>query len=125
MNLYRGIESFDEVPSSNPFHEENEMFNMLNNLHAPIDHEEKIEEGLENEMSFNIGVEQKTTNIFQKLLNEARNKQHPDCCLEFSSLNFLVKLMYIKVLNGWSNKSFDLLFELLKVSFPMGTTIPD
>ncbi|TYK23155.1 uncharacterized protein E5676_scaffold142G001700 [Cucumis melo var. makuwa] len=33
--------------------------------------------------------------------------------------------MHIKVLNGWSNKSFDILFELLRAMFPMySTTIP-
>ena len=79
-------------------------------------------EGLENEIPFNIGVEQETTNIFQKLLNEACNELYFDCS-EFSSLNFLVKLMHINILNGWSNKSFDMLLELLKTTFPMGTTI--
>ena len=33
----------------------------------------------------------------------------------FSSLNFLVELMHLKVLNKWTNKSFD---ELLKLAFP-------
>ncbi|KAA0025429.1 uncharacterized protein E6C27_scaffold417G00130 [Cucumis melo var. makuwa] len=30
-----------------------------------------------------------------------------------------VGLMHVKVLNGWSNKSFDMLLELLRVAFPM------
>ena len=72
-------------------------------------------------MSFS-SIEQKTTYIFQKLLNKARNELYPGC-LEFFSLNFLVKLMHIEVFNGLSNKSFDMLLELLKVVFPMGTTI--
>ena len=78
---------------------------------------------MENEMSFNIGVEQKTTNIFNELLNEARNEIYLGCS-EFSFLNFLVKFMHIKVLNSWSNKSFDMLLELLKAAFLMVTTIP-
>ena len=36
-----------------------------------------MEEDLENELSFNIGVEQKTTHIFRELLNEARNELIP------------------------------------------------
>ena len=32
--------------------------------------------------------------------------------------------MHIKVLNGWSNKSFDMLLELLKNAFPIGASIP-
>uniref|UniRef100_A0A9I9ECW6 Uncharacterized protein n=1 Tax=Cucumis melo TaxID=3656 RepID=A0A9I9ECW6_CUCME len=47
-----------------------------------------------NEMPMNVGVnidEDRTNNIFQDLLNEARNELYPGCS-EFSSLNFLVKL---------------------------------
>ena len=36
----------------------------------------------------------------------------------FSSLNFLVKLMHLKVMNKWTNKSFDELLKLLKLAFP-------
>ena len=35
-------------------------------------------------------------------------------CTKFSKLSFLVRLFHSKCLNGWSNKSFDLLLELLK-----------
>ena len=79
MNLHRGIQRFDEWTniypfdegtSSNPFPKENEMFGMFHNLQASIKHEEEMEECLENDMSFNSGVEQETMNIFQELLNE-------------------------------------------------------
>lgn len=56
-------------------------------------------------------------------MNESRNQLYPGCT-KFSSLMFLVKLMHIKVLNGWTNKSFDMLLELLKEAFPIGTSIP-
>ena len=36
----------------------------------------------------------------------------------FASLNFLVKLMHLKVMNKWTNKSFDELLKLLKLAFP-------
>ena len=75
------------------------MFDMLNDLQAPIEHEEKTEElRLEDEMPMNVGVdidEDRTNNIFQDLLNEACNELYPRCS-EFSSLNFLVKLMHAK-----------------------------
>ena len=38
VNLHRGIERFDEWTSSNPFNEEDEMFGMLNDLQASIEH---------------------------------------------------------------------------------------
>ncbi|KAL0556569.1 hypothetical protein IC582_005083 [Cucumis melo] len=75
----------------------------------------------------NVGInidEDRTNNIFQDLLNEPRNELYLGCP-EFSSLNFLVKLMHVKVLNGWSNKSFDMLLELLRAAFPIcSSTIP-
>ena len=75
-------------------------------------------------MSSNIGVDinEDTTNIFQNLLNEACNELYLSCS-EFSSLNFLFKLMHVKVLNGWSNKSYDILSELVRAAFPMCSSI--
>ena len=43
---------------------------------------------------------------------------YPGCC-QFSSFNFLAKLMHLKVLNKWTNKSFD------KEAFPEGCKLPD
>ena len=45
--------------------------------------------------------------------------------LEIFSLNFLVKLMHLKVLNKWTNRSFDMLLKLLKEVFPEGCKLPD
>ena len=107
MNLYRGIERFDEGTSSdsflegtssdpfyegtgsNSFSEDNEILRMLHDLQAPIEYEEEtMKEGLKNDMSFNSDVEEETTNIFQELLNQARRELYSDCS-KFSSLNFL------------------------------------
>ncbi|KAA0036650.1 uncharacterized protein E5676_scaffold668G00130 [Cucumis melo var. makuwa] len=62
---------------------------------VPIEQKEKTEEDrLEDEMLRNIRVDidEDTINIFQNLLNEARNELYPGRS-EFSS-NFLVKLMH-------------------------------
>ena len=36
----------------------------------------------------------------------------------------MVKLMHVKVLNCWSDKSFDMLLQLLIDAFPKGSNIP-
>ncbi|XP_062119373.1 uncharacterized protein LOC133833132 [Humulus lupulus] len=45
-------------------------------------------------------------------------------CTTFSILTFIVNLMHIKVMCGWSNKSFDLLLDLLSKAFPKDNKIP-
>ncbi|KAL0559314.1 hypothetical protein IC582_003922 [Cucumis melo] len=127
VNLPRGLERVathlhhDDEGTSNLF-EQNEMLDLLNDLQVPIENEEETEEAFENEMPFDDD-QQDTTSLFEDLMNEARNELYPGCS-KFSSLNFLVKLMRIKVLNGWSNKSFDMLLKMLKAAFPAGTIIP-
>ena len=120
VNLCKCIERVDEG-TSNLF-KKNEMLDMLNELEVLIENEEAIEEGLEIEMTFN-GEPQDTINLFEDLMNEARNKLYSSC-LEYFFWNFLVKLMHIKVLNVWSNKCLDMLLGLLQVAFSTSTTIP-
>ena len=59
---------------------------------------------------------------FQKLLEEVQFKLYPGC--SFSSLDFLAKLMHIKVINKWTDSSFDQLLELLQTVFPEGNRVP-
>ena len=117
MNLHRAIERFDEGTSINHFDEEDEMFDILNDLQTPIGNEWEIE------ALIGVDIEEETSNIFHGLLNEARSELYPGCP-QYSSLKFLVKMMHIKVLNGWSNKSFDMMLDLIKSAFPIcGTNI--
>ncbi|KAK1577107.1 hypothetical protein Q3G72_019025 [Acer saccharum] len=60
---------------------------------------------------------------FDELLQQVQQELYPGCT-QSSSLNFLVKLMHIKVLNHWSNKSFDMLIQLLNELLPDGKNIP-
>lgn len=46
---------------------------------------------------------------FEYLFREASKELYPGC-RKFSTLTFIVKLMQVKVLNCWSDKSFDRLF---------------
>ena len=78
VNLHRGMESpdewtsssylFNEGTSSNSFYEENEMLGKSHDLQDGIEHIEEMENDLENEMSFNSGVdleEDRTNVIFE------------------------------------------------------------
>ncbi|KAH0696315.1 hypothetical protein KY289_013797 [Solanum tuberosum] len=60
---------------------------------------------------------------FEKLLKEAECELYPGC-KKFSKLSFAVKLLHLKVYNQWSNKSFNMLLELLRDALPNGETLP-
>ncbi|KAI3725457.1 hypothetical protein L1987_65245 [Smallanthus sonchifolius] len=59
---------------------------------------------------------------FEDLLKEVQSELYPGCT-NFSSLDFLAKLMHIKVKNKWTNSSFDELLELLRSSNQEGNKI--
>ena len=60
---------------------------------------------------------------FYRLLHDGETKLYPGC-EKFLKLSFIVKLLHIKILGGWSNKSFTILFELLKETLSSGETLP-
>ncbi|KAK1416898.1 hypothetical protein QVD17_26017 [Tagetes erecta] len=60
---------------------------------------------------------------FDALFNELNTELYPGCSW-MSSLNFIAKLLHIKVLNKWTNSSFDQLLEFLRVAFPKENHIP-
>lgn len=59
---------------------------------------------------------------YEKLLAEAEREFFPGC--GFSVLTSMVKLMHCKVLNHWTNKSFDMLLEILNLLCPKPNNIP-
>ena len=56
---------------------------------------------------------------FHDLFTKIESECYPRCT-KFSSLNFLMKLMHLKVSNKWTNKSFASLLKLLKDALPRG-----
>jgi hypothetical protein len=45
-------------------------------------------------------------------------------CSNYSKLHFLVRLLHIKLLGGWTDRSFDLLVDLLVDALSKGSTLP-
>ena len=65
----------------------------------------------------------KDANKFYNLLREADHELYPGC-KKFTKLSFIISLFHMKCLNGWSNKSFAMLLELLKETLLEGETLP-
>ncbi|XP_073102502.1 uncharacterized protein [Elaeis guineensis] len=61
---------------------------------------------------------------FFRLLEDAERPLYPNC-MKFTSLSFIVRLLHLKVLSGWTDKSFTLLLELLNDAFPEGVCLPN
>ncbi|KAF7131579.1 hypothetical protein RHSIM_Rhsim09G0057000 [Rhododendron simsii] len=61
-------------------------------------------------------VETENVRNFDKLMKDAHQELYPGC--KFTLLSFVIKLLHVKVLNKWSNKSFDALLGLLKELLP-------
>ena len=62
-------------------------------------------------------------NKFYNLLREAEQKLYLGC-KKFTKLSFVIRLFHMKCLNGWNNKSFTMLLELLKKTLLEGETLP-
>ena len=90
---------------------DDEVIDALNDACGPIDKDINLEESTN------------THGNFENLFHEANRELYPGC-KKFSALTFLVKLMHVKVLNCWSDKSFDMLLQLLIDVFPEGSIIP-
>jgi hypothetical protein len=56
-------------------------------------------------------------------VGDAEEQLYPGCTC-FSKLRFVVRLLHIKSLGGWSDKSFNMLLELQKEAFPKGSKLP-
>ena len=70
-----------------------------------------------------IGGNEETANYF-KLLEDAQSELYPGC-KKFSKLSFIVRLLHMKVLNHWTDKSTDMLLELLSKTFPKSVQLPN
>ena len=61
---------------------------------------------------------------YASMFDNLHSELYPGCP-NMSSFAFLVKLMHLKVLHKWTNRSFDALCDMLKASHPRGNKVPD
>uniref|UniRef100_A0A151UD49 Uncharacterized protein n=1 Tax=Cajanus cajan TaxID=3821 RepID=A0A151UD49_CAJCA len=73
----------------------------------------------------NVQQSEKGNNSYKlyQLLKEAEQKLYPGC-KKFTKLSFIVHLYHLKCLNGWTDKSFTMLLELLSDALPEENTLP-
>lgn len=102
-----------ELEKSN---EEDDISGFLQDLACGLDEMGDLEENNEGQRNVDIGD-------FYKLVDDAGQELCPGC-KDFSKLRFIVRLLHIKFLGGWSDKSFDLHLDLLKYAFPARTSLP-
>lgn len=60
---------------------------------------------------------------FEQMLNMLDKELYPGC-QKYSILSFVIKLLHLKVFNHWTNKSIDMLLELIKDVLPDGANLP-
>jgi len=63
------------------------------------------------------------TVAIRKLAEDNSQELYPGC-QNYSKLHFLVRLLHIKLLGGWTDRSFDLLVDLLVDALPKGSALP-
>lgn len=116
------VDDVDEEITDNEEDNGDEMHDMLEDIHREtfIDTSGPFDSSLGDSTIIVGGGEKKS---FEKLLSEAERELYPNC-KKFSSLDFLVKFLHLKVINHWSDKSLNMLLELLKEDFLNGETLP-
>ena len=99
-----------------------EMEEMLNDAFGMSMPNEESERSPHVHEEFEL-IPNENANKFYNFLREDEHELYPRC-KKFTKLSFIIRLFHMKCLNGWSNKSFTILLELLKEAFPEGETLP-
>ena len=110
--------------------DQDEILNLLEDVYMGTtinddENEEDEEEGdndNDNDDDVANNVEKEGVPNFNKLLNDAQRELYP-VCRKFSVLSFVVKMLHVKVLNKWSNKSFNMLLGILKDLLPVSDQV--
>ncbi|CAL5346170.1 unnamed protein product [Camellia sinensis] len=104
--------------------DQDEFLNLLEDVYMGTIMNDNENEGDEEDDDDDVAnnVEEENVRNFDKLLNNAQRELYPGC-RKFSVLSFVVKMLYVKVLNKWSNKSFNMLLGILKDLLPVGDQV--
>nr|KYP36575.1 hypothetical protein KK1_042298 [Cajanus cajan] len=77
------------------------------------------------EMLRDVGPESfKHAHMYETMCNDLEKPLYPNCT-KFTRLSAILRLFNLKARNGWSDKSFTELLELVKEMFPEGNTLPN
>ncbi|XP_028084013.1 uncharacterized protein LOC114285184 [Camellia sinensis] len=107
-NNDNGVEgAIDEGRTNECLDLEDELYAMLEDRRTTntFDDDEKDE--------WHDNEQRENAQNFDKLSEDARRPLYFGC-QKFTSLSFVIKMLHVKVLNKWSNKSFDMLLGVLK-----------
>lgn len=108
---YDGVELMEEID------EDDNISDLLRDLAAGLDDKGDFDEN-------NSDLEPCEELVaIQKLVAENSKELYPNC-KKYTQLRFLIRLLHTKLLGGWSDKSFNLLLDLLNDALPEGSTLP-
>ncbi|XP_015698788.1 uncharacterized protein LOC102716551 [Oryza brachyantha] len=98
--------------------EDDDISNLLGDLACGLDDRGDLEDDGSLDGSSNEDAE-----ALRALGEDAGQSLYPGCN-NYSKLQFLVRLLHTKLVGGWTDKSFDMLLDLLNDAFPGGSTLP-
>ncbi|KAM0924073.1 hypothetical protein ACQ4PT_005076 [Festuca glaucescens] len=100
----------------------NEFSDLMRDLAYGLDEGGDLEDNSESnnnsEVDFNADAQ-----AYLKMVDDDNKELYPGC-KNFSKLRFIVRLLHIKLLGRWSDKSFDMVLQLLSDAFPEGSVVP-
>lgn len=93
-----------------------------------VSEREEVREDMDNrleDMILDIGQEAfQRAHVFDSLCNDKEEALYPGCT-NFTRLSAVLRLFNLKARNGWTDKSFTELLELLKEMLPEDNTLPN
>ena len=76
------------------------------------------------DMIRDVGAKSFANAVFENMSNDAETPLYPGST-NFTRLSTMLRLMNLKAMNGWTDKSFTELLQLLKDMLPEGNTLPN